>query len=325
MTTSKRSALLSLAALLALGGTAFGQTYPTRQITLVVPFPAGGPTDAIARIVAEGMRTSLGQPVIIENVAGAGGNVGVGRVARASADGYTMVVGNSGTHVFNGAMYSLNYDLVKDFEPIALAARESVIIVGRKSLPANDLSGLIAWLKATPNATQATAGIGTPPHLAGILFQSMSGARAQFVPYRGAAPAMQDLLAEQVDFDITSPVTTLPQIRIGAIKAYAVAAKIRLAVAPGIPTVDEAGLPGFYAGSWFAFFGPRGVPKEVVAKLSASITHALADPAVRQRITDLGFEIPSPDGQTAKALAAAQHADIEKWWPIIKAAGVKID
>jgi len=323
--TTRRSALFSLIAVAGIGGTAFGQAYPTRPITLVVPFPAGGPTDAIARIVAEGMRASLGQPVIIENVAGAGGNIGVGRVARAVADGYTLVAANSGTHVFNGAMYTLQYDVSKDFEPIALAARESLIVVGRKSLPAKDLNELLAWIKANPNATQATAGVGTPPHLGGILFQSISGARAQFVPYRGAAPAMQDLLAEQVDFDITSPVTTLPQIRSGSIKAYAVAAKTRLAAASEIPTADEAGLQGFYAGSWFAFFAPRGVPKDVIVRLNASVASALSDPAIRQRITDLGLEISPRDEQTPEALSATQKADIEKWWPIIKAAGIKVD
>jgi tripartite-type tricarboxylate transporter receptor subunit TctC len=323
--TTRRTAVLSLIALTALDGTAFGQAYPTRPITLVVPFPAGGPTDAIARMVAEGMRASLGQPVVIENVAGAGGNIGVGRVARAPADGYTLVAANSGTHVFNGAMYALQYDLLKDFEPIALAARESLVVVGKKSLPAKDLRGLVAWIKANPNATQATAGLGTPPHLGGILFQSISGARAQFVPYRGAAPAMQDLLAEQVDFDITSPVTTLPQIRTGAIKAYAVAAKERLPAAPDIPTADEAGLAGFYAGSWFAFFAPRGVPRDVIEKLNAAVTRALSDPGIRQRITDLGLEIPPQDEQKPETLGAAQKADIEKWWPIIKAAGLKVD
>jgi tripartite-type tricarboxylate transporter receptor subunit TctC len=320
-----QAAILSLVAVVGFSATALGQTYPARQITVVVPFPAGGPTDAVVRIVAEGMRTSLGQAVIIENIAGAGGNIGVGKVARSAPDGYTLIAANSGTHVFNGAMYTLQYDLVNDFEPIALAAREALIVVGRKSLPANDLTGLIAWLKANPAANQATAGVGTPPHLGGILFQQLTGARAQFVPYRGAAPAMQDLIAEQVDFDITSPVTTLPQIRQASIKGYAVASKTRLAAAPDIPTTDEAGLPGFYAGSWFAFFGPRGLPNEVVAKLNASVRNALNDPAVRRRITELGLEIPSPQDQSPGALAAAQKADIGKWWPIIKGAGIKID
>src|SRR4051812_23167828 len=322
---TRRTAVLSLISVMALGGSAFGQVYPTRPITLVVPFPAGGPTDAIARMVAEGMRASLGQPVVVENVSGAGGNIGVGRVARAAADGYTIVVANSGTHVFNGAMYTLSYDVLNDFEPIAQLARESLIIVGRKTLPAQDLTGLVAWIKANPNATQATAGVGTPPHLGGILFQSISGARAQFVPYRGAAPAMQDLLAEQVDFDITSPVTTLPQIRTGLIKAYAVAAKTRMAAAPDIPTTDEAGLSGFYAGSWFAFFGPRGLPKDIIARLNTAVTSALSEPAIRKRITDLGLDIPTHDEQKPEALGATQKADIEKWWPIIKAAGIKVD
>jgi tripartite-type tricarboxylate transporter receptor subunit TctC len=305
---------------------ACAQVYPSHPITLVVPFPSGGPTDAVGRILAERMRVALGQPLVIENVASAGGNIGVGRVARALPDGYTLVIGNSGTHVVNGAMYTLQYDLVKDFEPISLTARETPIIVARKGMPARDLNELIGWLKANPNkALQATAGVGTPPHLAGILFQSVTNTRLLFVPYRGAAPAMQDLMAGQVDIDIDSPVTTLPQIRAGTIKAYAVAAKIRLAAAPDIPTVDEAGLPGFYVSSWFALFAPRGLPKDVTAKLNDAVVSALADPAVRHRIADLGLEIPPREEQTPEALGALQKADIERWWPIIKSAGIKAD
>jgi tripartite-type tricarboxylate transporter receptor subunit TctC len=321
--------------LLALAASAWGistvvpacaQIYPSRPISLVVPFPAGGPTDAVGRILAEGMRSPLGQPVMVENVAGAGGTVGAGRVARAAPDGYTLVAGNSGTHVVNGAMYALQYDLVKDFEPIALTARETPIIVAKKAMPAESLNELIAWLRANPNkAFQATAGVGTPPHLSGILFQRITDTRMPFVPYRGAAPAMQDLVAGQVDIEIDSPVTSLPQIRAGSIKAYAVAANRRLLAAPEIPTVDEAGLPGFHVSTWFALFAPKGLPRDVTAKLNAAVTIALSDPAVRHRIADLGLEIPPPDELTPQALGAVQKADIEKWWPIVKAAGIRAE
>jgi tripartite-type tricarboxylate transporter receptor subunit TctC len=305
---------------------AAAQAYPARSITMIVPFPAGGPADAVGRILAERMRLSLGQTVVVENAPGAGGTIGVGRAARAAPDGYTLVVGLWSTHVANGAIYALAYDLVKGFEPIALTAREQLIIVARKTMPANDLNELIGWLKANPNkASQATGGIGTPPHIAGVLFQNLTDTRLQFVPYRGSAPAMQDLMAGQVDIEIDSPITSLPQIRAGSIKAYAVTARHRFASAPDIPTVDEAGLPGFYFSNWFAVFAPKGLPKDVAAKLNAAVMSALADPAVRRQIADLGLEIPPPQEQTPEALGAEQKADIEKWWPIIKAAGIKLE
>jgi tripartite-type tricarboxylate transporter receptor subunit TctC len=305
---------------------AAAQVYPSRPITLVVPFPAGGPADAMGRILAERMRQSLGQTVVIENAPGAGGTIGVGRVARAAADGYTLVLGLWSTHVANGAIYALQYDLLKDFEPVSLTAREQLIIVARKTMPASNLNELIAWLKANPSkASQATGGAGTPPHIAGVFFQSLTDTHLQFVPYRGSAPAMQDLIAGQVDIEIDSPVTSLPQIRAGAIKAYAVTAKHRLASAPEIPTVDEAGLPGFYFSNWFALFAPRGVPQDIIAKINTAVMGALADPAVRRQVADLGVEISSREEQTPAALGAAQKADIAKWWPIIKAAGIKAE
>jgi tripartite-type tricarboxylate transporter receptor subunit TctC len=326
--TTKRAFLLALVASVCVGtsGQAVAQAYPARPITIVVPFPAGGPTDTIGRILAENMRASLGQPITIENMAGAGGSIAVGRVARAAPDGHTLVLGITSTHVMNGATYTLQYDVVKDFEPVALVARQSLIIVARKTLPANNLNELIAWLKANPNkALEATAGVGTPQHLTGVFFQNLTGTKSQFVPYRGAAPAMQDLLSGQVDFVIESPVIVLPQIRAGTIKAYAVTAKHRSASAPEIPTVDEAGLPGFYYSDWFALFAPRGVPSDIIGKLNAAAVNALADPIVRQRVTDLGLEIPPPEQQTTSALGAQQKADIEKWWPIIKTAGIRAE
>jgi tripartite-type tricarboxylate transporter receptor subunit TctC len=323
-----RNLLLAAAFAATLGQvtSATAQVYPFRTITMVVPFPAGGPADAMGRILAERMRGSLGQNVVVENTPGAGGTIGVGRVARATPDGYTLVLGLWSTHVANGAIYALQYDLMKDFEPIALMARESLIIVARKAMPASNLNELIGWLKANPNkAVQATGGAGTPPHIAGVFFQGLTDTHLQFVPYRGSAPAMQDLLAGLVDIEIDSPVTSLPQIRAGNIKAYAVTAKHRLASAPEITTVDEAGLPGFYFSNWFALFAPKGVPPDIIAKLNSAVMKVLADPAARQQIADLGVEISPPEEQTPAALGAVQKADIEKWWPIIKAAGIKAE
>jgi tripartite-type tricarboxylate transporter receptor subunit TctC len=325
---TKRGFLLALAASASISAIcpASAEVYPARPVTVIVPFPAGGPVDTIGRILAESIHGSLGQPVTIENVAGAAGSIGVGRVARATSDGYTLGIGIMTTHVLNGAVYTLQYDAVKDFEPIALVARTSLVIVARKSMPAEDLNLLIAWLKANPNrASQATAGVGSPQHIAGAFFQSLTGTKLQFVPYRGAAPAMQDLVSGQVDMDIDAPAIALPQIRSGAIKGYAVAAKRRLAAAPEIPTADEAGLPGFHFSDWFALFAPRGIPRDVTVKLNGAAAAALNDAAVRQRITDLGLEIPLPEEQTPAALGAQQQADIEKWWPFIKAAGIKAE
>ena len=311
----------ALAILAGIAGAA-AQTYPSRPITLIVPFPAGGSTDAVGRILVERMRTSLGQPIVIENVGGAGGSIGVGRVAPAPPDGYTLGVGQWDTHVANGATYPLAYDLMKDFEPIALISSNPFLVLARKTMPADDLKGLIAWLKANPDkATQAIPTAGS--HVAGILLQKQTDTRFAFVPYRGGGPAMQDLVAGQIDMMIIQAAVALPQVRGGAIKAYAVTAKSRFAAAPGVPTVDEAGLPGLHISGWFALFAPKGTPKPVIDKLNAAVVDALGNANVRARLADLGQEIPPREQQTPEALAAFHRAEVEKWWPIIKAANIK--
>jgi tripartite-type tricarboxylate transporter receptor subunit TctC len=313
-----------MAALPVASRTAMAQAYPSRSITMVVPFAAGGPVDTLARILAERMRASLGQTVVIENVTGAGGSIGTGRVARAAPDGYTLVIGIWTTHVVNGAIYALQYDVLNDFEPVALLANNPQVIVAKKSMPANDLKGLIAWLKLNPDkASAGTAGVASPQHVLGVFFQSATGTRFQFVHYRGGGPATQDLVAGQIDLIIGDQVTSLPQIRSGNIKAYAVTNKNRLTAAPDIPTVDEAGLPGFYTTVWNAIWAPKGTPKNVIMKLNAAVVGELADSAIRRRLADLGQQIVPRDQQTPEALAAFHRAEIEKWWPIIKGANIK--
>jgi tripartite-type tricarboxylate transporter receptor subunit TctC len=303
---------------------AWAQPYPSRPVTIVVPLAAGGPLDTLARILAEPMRAVLGQPVIVENVTGAAGTVGAGRVARAAADGYTIAMGFLGTHVLNGAIYSLSYDVVKDFDPIALISSNPHVIVVNAGLPAKNLREFIAWLKLNADkASAGTAGAGTSTHLGGLLFQQSAGVRFQLIPYRGAAPALQDVMAGQIDLMVDVASNSLPYLQGGKIKAYAVTAPARLASAPDIPTVDEAGLPGFHMTTWYGFFGPKGMPTDVLAKVNAATVNALADGAVGRRLADLGLEIPPRDRQTPEALAAFQRAEIEKWWPIIKAANIK--
>ncbi|MCC6776875.1 MAG: tripartite tricarboxylate transporter substrate binding protein BugD [Hyphomicrobiales bacterium] len=305
---------------------ATAQSYPSRPITVVLPYPAGAANDRIARVLAERMRTALGQPVLVENVAGASGTIGVGRVARAAPDGYTLTFGGWVGHVLNGAVYNLKYDLVSDFSPIALVTAQPMLFVAKKTLPAGNLEELIAWLRANPDkALQGAAGAGTTGHIAGVFFQKETGTRFQIVPYRGLGLALNDLLAGQIDFMIDLPVNALPQVRAGTIKAYAVTARSRMTIAPEIPTVDEAGLPGFYVSTWSALWAPGGTPRDVIDRLNAAVVEGLADPAVRARLGDLGQDIYPREQQTPEALAGFHKDEIEKWWPIIKAANIKGD
>jgi tripartite-type tricarboxylate transporter receptor subunit TctC len=314
------------AALVTLSHAATAQSYPTRPITIIVPYPPGGPTDTISRLVAEHMRQVLGQAIIIENVGGAGGSVGVGRAARAAPDGYTISAGQWNTHVVNAVIYSLSYDVLQDFEPLALLGTNPGLVVVRRSLPVSDLKELVTWLKANPErATAGTVGPGSPQHIFGVLFQKLTDTRFQFVPYRSVALAMPDLISGQIDLMIDNPTNSLPQLRSGSIKALAVTQSSRLAAAPDIPTVDEAGLAGFYSSNWTAFWMPRGTPKEIIAKLNASVVAALTDASIRARLADLGQEIPLRELQTPEALGAFQKAEIKKWWPLIKAAHIRAE
>src|SRR3984957_6247254 len=279
---------LVFAAALAIGtgnlGTVTAQVYPSRPVTMINPFPPGAPLDTIARVVGERMRVSLGQPMIVENVAGAAGTRGVARAARAPADGYTVSVGNFSSHVLASAIYAVQYDVLKDFEPVALLASNPQLIISKTAVPATDLKGLIAWLKANPDkASAGTAGAGSPEHISGFMFRIATGTRFAFVPYRGSGPAIQDLVAGQIDLMVENPLNSLPYIRSGQIRTYAVMANTRLASAPDIPTVDEAGLPGVYFSNWNALFAPKGTPKDIIAKLNAAVVGALADPVVRSR------------------------------------------
>ncbi len=303
---------------------AAADNYPSRPITMVVPFAAGGGTDVLARILAERMGQPLGQPVIIENVGGAAGSVGVARVVRATADGYTLSIGTSTTHVLIGGLYALPFDLLSDLTPIAELAAEPLLIVARKSMPVKNLAEFIAWLKDHPDtATEGTAGVGATGHLSGISFQNVTGTRYQFVPYRGNGPAVQDLIAGQIDFMIEPSSNFLAQVRAGTLNALAVCAKTRIPRAPDIPTADEAGLKGFYASLWFGLWAPKDTPKDIVAKLNGAVVEALADPDVRGRIAELGPQIVSREQQEPNALAALQRAEAERWWPIIKAANIR--
>jgi tripartite-type tricarboxylate transporter receptor subunit TctC len=329
MRPSRRTILRGAAAALAapaLASIAHAQAYPSRPITIIVPYPPGGPTDTIARLLAERMRATLGQPVVIENVSGAGGTLGVARVAKAPGDGYTLSIGHWGSHVVNGAVYTLPFDLLADLEPVGLISDGPQLIVAAKSVPAADVRELIVWLKANPGRGMVgTTGVGGASHLAGILFANTTGTSIQIVPYRGAAPRMQDLLAGTIHLAFDQASSALPQVQAGSLRAYAVTSRTRLGVAPAIPTVDEAGLPGFYMSVWHAMWAAKGTPKEAIAKLNAALVDALADATVRERLVQLGQELPAREQQSPEALAAYQKAEIEKWWPIVRAAGIKVD
>jgi tripartite-type tricarboxylate transporter receptor subunit TctC len=305
---------------------AAAQTYPSRPITLIVPFAAGGVTDIVARIVGDRMKTSLGQSVIVENVSGAGGTIGVTRLYRAPPDGYTLVVGQWTSHVGAGAMYPVPFDYLDDFDPVSMLSIGPLWIIGRTNLPAKDLGELIAWLKANPDkASAGTTGLGSGIHMCLVYFQNMTGTRFPLAPYRGAAPLMQDLLAGQIDLSCPEAGQTLPQYRAGGIKAYAVLTQKRWFAAPDVPTIDEAGVPGLHFPFWHAVWAPKGTPKDVIAKLNSAIVDALAEPTVQQRFNELGHEIAPRQQQSPAALAAYHKAEIAKWWPIIKAANIKPD
>ena len=306
-------------------GNAAAQSYPSRPITMIVPFAAGGITDIVARLVSERMKTSLGQSVIAENVAGAGGTIGVTRLFRSAPDGHTLAIGQWTSHVGAGAMYSLPFDYLQDFEPVSMLSIGPLWIIARKDLPAKDLRELIAWLKANPGkASAATIGPGSGAHMCLVYFQNMTGTSFQFVPYRGAAPAMQDLLAGQIDLFCPEAGQTLSQYRAGSIKAYAVLTQKRWFAAPDVPMIDEAGVPGLHMPFWHGLWAPKGTPKDIIATLNGAVVDALADPAVRQRLTDLGHEIAPREQQSPAALGAYHKAEIEKWWPIIKEANIKL-
>jgi tripartite-type tricarboxylate transporter receptor subunit TctC len=309
------------AALPVVSHRASAQAYPARSITLVVPFPPGGSTDVVARIMAERMRPLLGQSLVIENVGGAGGSIGVGRVARAAPDGYTIDIGQWDTHV-GSVIYSLSYDLQKDFAPIGLMSINPQLMVARKSFPADDLKGLVAWMKANPgkatlvNQTAAA-------QISGIQLQQLTGTSLQLIPYRGAGPATTDMLAGQVDLMVAQAAVLLPHVRGGTLKAIANLSPRRSEAVPDIPTADEGGVTGLYTSGWFGFFAPKGTPKEVITRLNGAMVQVLADPAVRARFTELGLDVAAREQQTPEGLAVFHKAEVEKWWPIIKAANIK--
>ena len=314
--------LVALAMAVAGIVSAQAQGYPTRPITLIVPFPPGGSTDAAARILAERMRAPLGQTIVIENVGGAGGSIGVGRVARAAPDGYTFDIGQWDTHV-GSIIYKLDYDLEKDFEPIALVSNNPQLMVAKKDLPADNLKDLVAWMKANPGKINFV-NQNAAANVTGVMFEKLTQQKVQFIPYRGAGPAMTDLVSGTVDLLVVQGAVALPQIRGGKIKAIANLSPQRSASMPDIPTADETGVPGLYMSGWFGFFAPKGTPKDVIAKLNAATVEALADPVIQKRLTELGLDVAPRAQQTPEGLAAFQKAEIEKWWPIIKAAGIGV-
>jgi len=322
----RRIVLAALLATLAFAGSAVAQNFPSRPITIIVPFSAGGPSDAMARILAERMKVTLGEALLVENVTGAGGSVGVGRAVRAAPDGYTISFGHLGTHVANGAIYKLGYDLVTDLEPVALLPSNPMIIVSKNAVPAKSLKEFLAWLQAQPTPpTAGTAGAGSGSHIAGLYFENITGIKLQYVPYRGTGPAMNDLVAGQIDLIVDQTSNSIGQVRAGNIRAYAITDGKRVESASDIPTVDEAGLPGFHMTLWSGLWVPKDTPKDIVVRLNAAAVDALNDPAVRKQLENLGLQMPPKDQLTPEALGAWQKAEIAKWWPMIKAANVKVE
>jgi tripartite-type tricarboxylate transporter receptor subunit TctC len=321
-----KSLLAALVATIAFATQVFAENYPSRPITVVVPFSAGGPSDAMMRILGERMKLSLGETILVENTTGAGGSIGVGRVAHAPPDGYTVGFGHLGTHVANGAIYKLNYDLVTDLEPVVLLPSNTMVIVSKNAVPAKTLKELLDWLKSRPQpATAGTAGAGSGSHVAGIGFESATGIKLQYVPYRGTGPAMNDLVAGQIDIIVDQLSNSMNQIRAGTIRAYAVTNSKRSEQAPDVPTVDEAGLPDFHMTLWSGLWVPKGTSKEIIAKLNAAALEALADPQVKKQLENQGLQMPPGEQSTPEALGAWQKAEMAKWWPVIKAAHVKVD
>jgi tripartite-type tricarboxylate transporter receptor subunit TctC len=321
-----RTVLAALVATLVFGVSARADYFPSHPITIMVPFAAGGPSDAMARILGDRMKTVLGQPLVIENVTGAGGSIGVGRVVRSPADGYTIGFGHLGTHVANGAVYQLGYDLVADLEPIVMLPSNPMIVVSKNAVPAKTLNELLAWLRSRPEpVTAGTAGLGSGSHIAGLYFENATGIKLQFVPYRGTAPAMNDLVAGQIDLIIDQTSNSINQVRAGTIRAYAIADDKRVESAPNIPTTDEAGLPGFHMTLWSGLWAPKGTPKAIVAKLNAAAVDALNDPAVQKQFENLGLQMPPQNQLTPQALGDWQKAEIAKWWPMIKAAHIAVE
>ena len=321
-----RRLVLAVFAALALVTSATAQNFPTRPVTIVVPFSAGGPSDAMARILAEHMKNTLGETVLVENVTGAGGSIGVGRAVKSAPDGYTISFGHLGTHVANGAIYKLGYDLLGDLDPVVLLPSNTMVIVSKNGVPAKTLKELLEWLRARSSpAAAGTAGAGSGSHIAGLYFENLTGIKLQYVPYRGTGPAMNDLVAGQIDLIVDQLSNSIQQVRAGNIRAYAVTDAKRVGSASDIPTVDEAGLPGFHMTLWSGMWVPKGTPKDIVTKLNAAAVAALNDPAVRKQFENLGLQMPPSDKLTPQALGAWQRAEIEKWWPVIKAANVKVD
>ena len=322
----RRLVLAALLATFAFAVPAFAQNFPSRPITIIVPFSAGGPSDAMARILADHMKNTLGETVLVENVTGAGGSIGVGRAAKSPPDGYTISFGHLGTHVANGAIYKLNYDLVGDLDPVVLLPSNAMVIVSKNALPAKTLPELLAWLRSRPTpAAAGTAGAGSGSHIAGLYFENVAGIKLQYVPYRGTGPAMNDLVAGQIDLIVDQLSNSIQQVRGGNIRAYAVTDAKRVESAADIPTVDEGGLPGFHMTLWSGMWVPKGTPKDVIAKLNGAAVAALNDPAVRKQFENLGLQMPPKDKLTPEALGEWQKAEIAKWWPVIKSANGKVD